>query len=186
MIEFRSMASKNTNHEKVAEFKFNFNIKTLFVILFIGFFFLSLYLSFKDVNRVFPEKSITQLITDIKNNQVKKVEVIGDKIIAQYKNDQVASINKESQSSLIQTLKDSGVDPNKVTISVKDSQSSTMVVNFLSNIIPAILMIAFFIFIFRQARGAQDSIFSFGQAKTKKYSKCSRCRRSKKGIRGNR
>ncbi|OGK20715.1 cell division protein FtsH [Candidatus Roizmanbacteria bacterium RIFCSPHIGHO2_02_FULL_37_13b] len=146
-------------------------MKTLFVILFIGFFFLSLYLSFKDVNRVFPEKSITQLITDIKNNQVKKVEVIGDKIIAQYKNDQVASINKESQSSLIQTLKDSGVDPNKVTISVKDSQSSTMVVNFLSNIIPAILMIAFFIFIFRQARGAQDSIFSFGQAKTKKYSK---------------
>src|SRR3989344_4509204 len=165
------MASKNTNHEKVAEFKFNFNIKTLFVILFIGFFFLSLYLSFKDVNRVFPEKSITQLITDIKNNQVKKVEVIGDKIIAQYKNDHVASINKESQTSLIQTVKDSGVDPNKVTISVKDSQSSTMVVNFLSNIIPAILMIAFFIFIFRQARGAQDSIFSFGQAKTKKYSK---------------
>ena len=165
------MASKNNNAEKVAELKFNFNIKTLVVLLFIGFFFLSIYLSFKDVNKVFPEKSISQLISDIKGNRVKKVEVVGDKIIVQYKNDQVASVNKESQSSLIQTLKDSGVDPNKVTITVKDNQGNALVVNFLSNLIPAILMIAFFIFIFRQARGAQDSIFSFGQARTKKYSK---------------
>ena len=54
---------------------------------------------------------------------------------------------------------------------MKDSESSSAMTSFLSNLLPTLLMIAFFIFLFRQARGAQDSVFSFGQAKSKKYSK---------------
>ena len=34
-----------------------------------------------------------------------------------------------------------------------------------------ILMVAFFYFIFRQARGAQESVFSFGQSKAKVFNK---------------
>ncbi|MEM2145631.1 MAG: hypothetical protein QW279_09735, partial [Candidatus Jordarchaeaceae archaeon] len=41
----------------------------------------------------------------------------------------------------------------------------------LSNLIPTLLMIAFFVFLFRQAKGAQDSVFSFGQARVKRFSK---------------
>jgi cell division protease FtsH len=41
----------------------------------------------------------------------------------------------------------------------------------LNSILPTLLIIGFFIFIFRQARGAQDSVFSFGQAKSKRYTK---------------
>src|SRR5206468_7486804 len=43
--------------------------------------------------------------------------------------------------------------------------------SFLSNVIPTILMVAFFIFLFRQARGAQESVFSFGQSKAKRFNK---------------
>lgn len=157
--------------EKIAEFKFNLNIKTIFLIVFIAFFLTSVYMSFKDLNKIYPEKSITQVVSDVKNDKVKKVEVSGDKLIIHYKNDTIATANKESQASFSETLKDSGADPSKVTIEVKANQNSSLLVNFLSNMIPTLLMIAFFVFLFRQARGAQDSIFSFGQARSKKYSK---------------
>ena len=41
----------------------------------------------------------------------------------------------------------------------------------MSSILPIILMVAFFYFIFRQARGAQENIFSFGQSRAKLFSK---------------
>lgn len=165
--------SKNTGQKpnQLMEFKFNLNVKTIFIIIFIFFFIASIFLSLKDINKIYPEKSITQIINDVKDSKIKKVDVVGDKVIVQYKNDDIATANKESQSSFLEILKDAKVDTSKITINVKDTQSGSLLVNFLSNLIPAILMIAFFLFLFRQARGAQDSIFSFGQARSKRYSK---------------
>jgi len=175
MKEYTDKKVKNSpldpKKTKYAELKFEFNIKTLFILLFLGFFLISLFMSFRDVNKVFPEKSLTQLILDIKQDKVKKVDISGDKIVAQYKNDKVVSTTKESQSSFFEILKDSNIDPSKVTINVKDTQSGSALVSFLSNMIPTLLMILFFVFIFRQARGAQDSIFSFGQNRGKRFSK---------------
>lgn len=37
--------------------------------------------------------------------------------------------------------------------------------------LPALLMIGFFYVIFKQARGSQESIFSFGQSKAKLFNK---------------
>ncbi|PIR79599.1 MAG: cell division protein FtsH, partial [Candidatus Levybacteria bacterium CG10_big_fil_rev_8_21_14_0_10_36_30] len=43
--------------------------------------------------------------------------------------------------------------------------------NIISTFLPVILIIAFFYFIFRQARGAQENIFSFGSNKGKTFNK---------------
>jgi len=43
--------------------------------------------------------------------------------------------------------------------------------SILSNILPLILTVIFFLFLFRQARGAQDNVFSFGQSKAKLWNK---------------
>jgi cell division protease FtsH len=45
------------------------------------------------------------------------------------------------------------------------------VANILINVVPTILMVVFFIFLFKQARGAQDNIFSFGQSRAKRFIK---------------
>jgi cell division protease FtsH len=163
------------NHQKkirkLIEFKFDFNIKTLFIIIFIAFFIFTAYSSIKELNNLLPEKSLTQAVKDIKENKVKKIDIIGNKIIIYYKNEQVAVTNKEPEESFAKTLKDAEINPNKITINVKDTQSSASFFNLLSNVIPTVLMIAFFIFLFKQARGTQDSIFSFGQSRAKMYSK---------------
>lgn len=167
-----SNKSNHKKNKKIFELKFDFNIKNAFVILFIAFFIFSIFSSVREINKIFPEKPLTTAIDEIKKGEVKKVEIIGNKIILHYKNsDQLATTTKEPEESFIKTLKESGVDPKQLTINIKDTQTSSSFINILFNIIPTILMIAFFVFLFRQARGTQDSIFSFGQSRAKMYTK---------------
>ena len=151
--------------------KAKLNIKTVFVVLFASFFFLSLLLSMKDVNKTYPEKPLTQIVQDIKKNKVKSIEIEGNKVTTFYKNGDGVTSNKEPEGGFISLLQQSDIDTSKLDITVKSIDSNSLIVTFLSNLIPTILMIAFFIFLFKQARGAQDSVFSFGQAKSKKYVK---------------
>jgi cell division protease FtsH len=163
---------KKLDPKKVAQFSFNFDIKNLFFIFFILLFLFFAYRSItREINQALPEKSITTVVQDIRDKKVKKVEVVDNKIIVYYKNDTLGVSYKEPSDSFLQTLRDSGVNPGDTQITVKDTQGSSGLITFLSNIIPTILMVGFFIFLFRQARGAQDSVFSFGQAKVKRFSK---------------
>ncbi|HLC94153.1 MAG TPA: ATP-dependent zinc metalloprotease FtsH [Patescibacteria group bacterium] len=167
----RNQRTHNRKVKKVAEFKFEFNIKNIFIILFVVFFLFSIYFSFRDVSRLFPSKSMTQAITDIKENKVKKIDIIGNKIILHYSETEKATTTKEEGESFVKTLQDSGVDMTKIDITIKDTEGGSAIFNFLINVIPTLLMIGFFIFLFKQARGAQDSVFSFGQSRAKKYSR---------------
>jgi len=118
-----------------------------------------------------PEKPITQVIQEVKDKKVKKIEITDNRLLIEYKDGKYAVSYKEPSESFLKTLKDNNIDPSSLNLVVKDNIGSSAFINFLSNIIPTILMVAFFIFLFRQAKGAQDSVFSFGQARIKKFSK---------------
>ncbi len=159
--------------KKTAQFQINFDLKNIFIIFFVIVFLVYGFNSItKEMGQIEPEKSITAVIADIKNNKVKKVEVIDNKLFTYYKDDKIAVSYKESSDSFLKTLRDSGItSDNGVQIIVKDTQGASMIANILWNIVPTILMVAFFIFLFRQARGAQDSVFSFGQSRAKRFNK---------------
>ncbi|NMB84455.1 ATP-dependent zinc metalloprotease FtsH [Candidatus Roizmanbacteria bacterium] len=158
--------------QKMVEFKMNFDIKKLFITIFIILFLFYAFRSFsQEFKKAMPEKSITAVVKDIKDKKISKVEVLDNRIIAYYKNDTMAISYKEPSDSFLKTVRDAGINPEGINIVIKDTQTSSGVVNFLSNLIPTILMVAFFVFLFRQAKGAQDSVFSFGQAKVKRFSK---------------
>jgi len=162
----------NPKKDKITQFNFNLDIKNIFLIVFVGFFLLYAFRSItREVKQAMPEKPLTQIVKEIKDNKVKKVEILDNKIIVYYRNDTLGTTFKEPNDSFVSTLKSAGVNPESIQIDVKDTQGSNGLINFLSNIIPTILMVGFFIFLFRQARGAQDSVFSFGQAKVKRFSK---------------
>lgn len=158
--------------KKITEFRFNVDLRTLFIIIFVGFFLFFAFRSFSNVaKQVMPEKSITTVVKEIKEGKVKKIEIIDNKILVYYANDKLALAYKETGDSFLKTLKDNNVNLDKINVSVKDTQGSAGFLNLLANIIPTVLMVAFFIFLFRQAKGAQESVFSFGQARVKKFSK---------------
>lgn len=159
------------NIKKIFELKINLTPRNIFLWIIAASILLLMFVSARDASRLLPQKSLSDLVSDVKNDQVKQVEVVDNKLIATYKDDKVYVSNKESQSSFDQVLTAYGVSPSKTKIEVKDTSGGTIWIGILSNVLPLVLMVGFFFFLIRQARGAQDNIFSFGQSRAKLFSK---------------
>ncbi len=114
---------------------------------------------------------ISKVVSDIKAKKVDNILVSDTKITVKYKNGATAVSSKEPGVSLFEVLKNADVNPNSVKIEVKDDTALNNWINLLSAVLPVILIVAFFYFIFRQARGAQENIFSFGSNKGKTFNK---------------
>lgn len=162
---------KNQPIKKMFEFRLNLTPKNIFLWLIIGTILVMIFVSARDVTKIFPDKSFSSIVSDVKTGQVKKIEVMGDKLLVTYKDDKIYSSMKEGQESLMKTFTDSGIDPKSVEVEIKDTSGGALWLNILSNVLPLLLMVGFFLFIIRQARGAQDSLFSFGQSKAKLFAK---------------
>ena len=163
--------STNGKKSKIWMFQFHLNLKNIFIGLFVVFLLFSLVGSFGGSNPTMPEKPLSTIMTDVKNGQVTGIEVEDTKLTISYKDGSKVLSRKETQDSLYKLLSDAGVDPKNVAITVKDQSSSQMWLNILSNVLPLVLTVVFFLFLFRQARGAQDNIFSFGQSKARIWNK---------------
>ncbi|MEI6532952.1 MAG: ATP-dependent zinc metalloprotease FtsH [Candidatus Roizmanbacteria bacterium] len=164
--------NKSSEKNKISEFRFDLNVKTVFIIIFISLFGFFLFTNLSgEIKKALPDKPLNQIIADIKNNKVDKVEVVDNRVLVQYKNGSKVSTIKEDKDSFTKILSDSNIDISKLNLSVRDTQGSAAWMNILANLIPTVLMVAFFVFIFRQAKGAQDNMFSFGQARMKRFNK---------------
>jgi len=157
---------------KKYEFKFQVNLKNLFVWLLVGFILVSFFFSFapKNLNEV-EEIPLSQVLNDIKDSKIKQVEVEDSRLNLTYQDDSQKLSRKEETASFAQVLKDADIDPASVGFVIKDTSLSRVWLNILSGVLPFILLVVFFFFIFRQAKGAQDSIFSFGRSKAQLFSK---------------
>lgn len=158
--------------KKITQFKLEFNMKNLFIIGFILLFgYIAIRSISNEISQTVPEKSINTVVEDIRSQKVKKAEIIDNKVLIYYKDNTYAMTYKEPNDSFMKILRDANVDSSKTQIVIKDTQGSSGIMNLLGNLIPTVLMVAFFIFLFRQARGAQDNVFAFGQSKAKKFNK---------------
>ncbi len=159
---------------KGREFRLEFDIRTMFIgfliLLLVGSAVSSLS---NEAGKKFPEKSITEIIKDIKDNKVSKVQIIEDSVIVNYKGDDAsgARTTKEYGESFLKTLKDAGVDITKVKIEVTNTSTMTMIAGALANILPILFGIGLLYFVIRQAKGAQEGLFSFGANRAKRIHK---------------
>ncbi len=165
------MAGNNKKKQKIFKFKLNFSWKNLLiygVIIFLIFFLLIGLGEGIDNAKSVPLSSV---LSDIKKGDVTQIEVVDTKITATKKDGSKEEAFKEGSSNIYQILSDAHVSPDSTKIVIKDDSGINGWINIASTLIPVILMIAFFYFLFRQARGAQESIFSFGQSKAKLFNK---------------
>lgn len=170
MSSMKSAPKNSRSKKKVRIFNIKLDIQTLFILLFVGFF-MYIYVTQADMlSSIKGEKSISAVIKDIQSKKVQKLERTGNTITAVYKNGDRYLTTKEAEDSLRKILDESNIKPSDVAIEVKSNSESSMS-DILINIVPTILVIVFLFFIFKQARGAQESIFSFGQARSKRYNK---------------
>jgi len=157
---------------KKYQFKFQINLKNLFIWLLVLGIILSFFISFPTQSTPTGEEiPLSQALSEIKDNKIKEVKVEEDKLILTSQDDKTFFSRKETQTSFTDILKTAGIDPATVNLTIKDVSFSKIWMNILGGVLPFALMILFFFFIFRQARGAQDSIFSFGRSRAQLFAK---------------
>ena len=165
---------KRSKNLKRVKFKMNLSWKNMiiyvFLFLFIAFIFLGLNQSANPSLTETKTVPLSQAISDVRGGKVTSMDVYPNKLVLHEKGGDIQS-TKESTSDVYQLFKNAGVSLDKTKVNVNDDTSFNNWINIISTVGPVLLMIAFFYFIFRQARGAQESVFSFGQSKAKVFSK---------------
>ncbi|MBI5019772.1 ATP-dependent zinc metalloprotease FtsH [Candidatus Gottesmanbacteria bacterium] len=147
------------------------SFKNVVIGLFILFFTFSLLGSLSNQAAQSEAKPLSKVIADVREGAVKTIDIEDTKLTVTRKDDTTYTSTKESQDSLVTLLEKSGVDPKSVEINVKDLSAGAIWMGIIANVLPLVLTVAFFLFIFRQARGAQDNIFQFGQSKARIWNK---------------
>ena len=157
---------KRSKNLKRVKFKMNLSWKNMiiyvFLFLFIAFIFLGLNQSANPSLTETKTVPLSQAISDVRGGKVTSMDVYPNKLVLHEKGGDIQS-TKESTSDVYQLFKNAGVSLDKTKVNVNDDTSFNNWINIISTVGPVLLMIAFFYFIFRQARGAQESVFSFGQ-----------------------
>ena len=152
------------------ELNFKFSIKNLFLWGLVLFFMLSFLASLNQASQDLEAKPLSAVLSDIEAEKVKKVVVEERKLTAEYNDGAEFESYKEPQASFVEIMQNAQIDPDKVEIEIKgEGFFNVPFVDLLINILPIVFMVAFFFFIFRQAKGAQSSIFSFGQSTAKLF-----------------
>jgi cell division protease FtsH len=159
---------------KNLKFKLNLSWKNLiiyaFLILFTGFLFIGIAQPSGTSGQTTKTVPLSQLIQDVKQGKVTSLDVSSNKIDATEKTGIVES-SKETTADVYQLFQNAGVKLDKTKVNIKDDTTLNSWINILSGVLPILLMVGFFYFIFRQARGAQENVFSFGQSRAKVFNK---------------
>jgi len=162
---------KETPKTKKFEFKFKLNLKNILLGLLIGWIALSLLYTFFSTGNGQPKISLSQALNDIKDKKVKLVEVEDSKLTLTYHDGTTQVSKKETGVSFTEVLKAAEIPPESVNVTVKELPISQNLIDILTTVLPLGLTVLFFYIIFKQAKGAQDSVFSFGRSTARLFAK---------------
>ncbi len=155
----------------VVQMRFDFQkLIWLAVLVLMGLSLLELWSSGQKAG---TEIQLSQALADIRAGKVDKVEVYGDRLALTYKDSptDVMYSRRDGTESFTQMLDAAKIDPTKVKYEIKDQTLGQIVAAVLPSIIGTGIVLVVLLYMFRQARGAQDSIFSFGQSRAKLFDK---------------
>ncbi|HNQ17275.1 MAG TPA: ATP-dependent metallopeptidase FtsH/Yme1/Tma family protein, partial [Candidatus Woesebacteria bacterium] len=147
---------KNTVVKKI-ELKLNFQqiVNRGFLYVLIGILFLPFLLGLFGSNR--EEITLSQLVKDLRAEKIEKIAIAGDELRASYKDDEVERFaRKEAGVSTSQIFANADIDLAQADLKVENISGWQLLFEAAINFLPVILMIVFFFFIFRQARGGAD------------------------------
>lgn len=170
----QKMPSKLKNNGAKNLFGFNFDFNQLWgrglIYVFLGLLFLPFLISLlTGSNR--EEISLTRVVEDVRQEEVRQINIKGNELEVIYNDDQIRSARKEDTQTAAEIFETAGIDLAAVNLEVQNLSITEMAWQLLLNILPILLMIVFFLFIFRQARGAQDGLMGIGRSKAKVFIK---------------
>ena len=117
------------------------------------------------------EVQLSRALSDIRENKVDKVEVYADRLVLKYRDGEFRTSRKEPNESMTEVLDRAKIDPASVPYEIKDQTIGQLLLAVLPSLIGTGVVLMVLLYMFRQARGAQDSLFSFGQSRAKLFDK---------------
>lgn len=162
----------NSNNHKTArkfEFKLHLNPKRILVWSLILFLFVPFAVSVWQLQGVEEEAPLSQVLTDIKADKIAKVVVLGEAMKVVYKDGKTVLTHKEAGESFTEVLDRAGIEPTAVAYENRIQNWGTGIMDMLGTVLPVILIGSFFLMLMRQAKGTQDTIFSFGRSRAKRF-----------------
>ena len=145
----------------------------IYLLLFIAIIAMVVY-QFKQQGTSQSVIPINQVADDIKKGIVERVTEDGDRLTVIYSGGDQKTSNKEPGSNLIDQLLHLGVTTDqltadKVKIEIKLPGALLGVLTTIGYILPFIILIGVFWFIFRQAQGSNNAAMSFGKSKARMF-----------------
>ncbi|HQN43462.1 MAG TPA: ATP-dependent zinc metalloprotease FtsH [Anaerolineaceae bacterium] len=125
-------------------------------------------------NNTAEELTINQLALDIQDGKVKVIEEDDNNLIVTYNDGKENKLVKEPGATLVEQLYQFGVTsedlaPDKVKIVIKNPSVRANVVTALAIVLPLLLMVGVFFFIFRQAQGSNNAAISFSKSRARMF-----------------
>ena len=131
----------------------------------------SLVVLFESSQKETPVVPLSELVVKINAGEVNKIEVKGEVLEVALNNDDKLLAKKEPGISVFETLLNLGADKEKLSatsIEIKEPSGAVVVLsNLLPAILPFILIVLIFWFMFRQAQKGSMQAFSFGKTKAR-------------------
>ena len=117
------------------------------------------------------EIPINEVISRSVRGEVQKIEVREDRLTVITNSGETLTSRKESGASMVDTLRESGVDPavSGVAVDVKGTSGLGSLFGLLINFLPLIFFGALLLFMMRQAQGGSNQTFSFGKSRARMF-----------------
>jgi len=143
-------------------------IAIVFLILLTATSLVVLFESSQKEDTVVP---LSQLVSKINTGEVKQIDVKGESLEITLNNDEKLLSKKEPGISVFETLVNLGANQeqlSKASVEIKEPSGTVVILSsLLPAILPFILIVLIFWFMFRQAQKGSMQAFSFGKSKAK-------------------
>lgn len=131
----------------------------------------SLVVLFENQSKPDSIVSLSELVNKINAGEVKQIEVKGDSLEILLTDDKKVQAKKEPSVSIFETLVNLGAEPSKLAaakIEIKDPSGAVVVLSsLLPAILPFLLIVLIFWFMFKQAQKGSMQAFTFGRSKAR-------------------
>ena len=119
--------------------------------------------------------NINQLVADIKANKIAEIEAKESRIQITYKDGTLGRSTVESTSTMVDQLLALGVTPEELStanlkVIIAPQSSWPNVLTAFGYILPFVLLVGAFFFLFRQAQGSNSAAMSFGKSRARMFS----------------
>ena len=145
----------------------------IYLLLFIAIIAMVFFTVNQQSERV-QEIPINRLATDIREGKIKSIIEDDSRLEVIYKNNDIKTATKDPSTPLTTQLVELGVTPedltsDQISVEIKLPSPFMGIVSLLSYILPFVILIGLFWFIFRQAQGSNSAAMSFGKSKARMF-----------------